>query len=163
MAFLDIFTTLAGGGATGFIGTIASSAVGTWKAGKKHNREMEILDKTNAQSLLEMNYEKERRGDEIELDRSKAELGSATKILLASYEAATKGIDWRGSKLLEWAELIRVTFRPNVGYLLIFLTALIYFTTSDSAIQLQITLSILSLTGTVIGWFFGSRELNKKS
>lgn len=172
---MSFLATLATSGATGFIGTIASSAIGVWRANQEHKQNVELMGIENEQSLREINLEADRRADQTELEISGKQLeldGQKLALqgqqieansaeLLGSYKHDSTELSWQGSKLLEVAEYIRRTFRPKVGYMLIIFCGFVYFT-GEIAIQLIITEMLVTLTGTVIGWFFASREVNKR-
>lgn len=159
---MDLLMELASGGLTGFIGTIGASLLGAWKAKQEHEQRLDIMKLEHLHTQDEINLEADRREDELEIERDTAAIKADGKALAASYKLAGTEMTWEGSKLLEIAEYIRRTFRPKITLLLLILTGIIY-ATGTNEIRVMVAQSIIVLTGTAIGWFFGSREVNKRA
>lgn len=142
----SILTGLAGGG-TGLLGSVVGRVFGVFEQREK-NKERKIENEHELR-LLEIQL-KEKAG-EREHEMALADMDASTKALVGSYDHDRSLV----KTTLRWV-------RPGLTVLLIFLTALIFYTIADDVTQSKIAEMITYYTGMSVGWWFADRSGNKE-
>ncbi len=156
-ALLSILT----GGATGLLGTGLSFVADYFQTRQRHAQEMDLrrLDLQIAQT--EAASAEKVAAIEAEAERDQAEWSA----LEASYKEAAKRWSRGDSRWIVFVDVVRGLTRPWLTNFFVFLTGAIYFTLAagDASLRGRIVETVLYLATTCVLWWFGSRQIAKRS
>jgi hypothetical protein len=106
--------------------------------------------------FLDMKARREERGHEVEMTRL-ASAARATVEEWTSFRASQEaGRGEAEAPTYKWAAAIRTLTRPLLTWALVGVSAYVY-ASAPAEVRAQIGQDLLMLTGTALGWWFGSR------
>ena len=173
MNWLDLFSSVASGGATGLLGGLCSAAMGVWKTKiqQKHDlavRKLEIDELRIEGVNADKKYAHETEIEEKKMERAalKGGLKADAAARIGSYNEAMARLSRGDSKMLHVADFIRAMIRPVIiFYLLGFQIVIIIFTDTSTLIGQAIIDAIVNtnlyLATVAILWYFGGRVVEK--
>lgn len=158
--------SLVGGGLLGLLGSVVSNVTAFFKTKHDHKNAVELKkldliaqDREHKFALEQLEAEAKYRKDQL-LIQSETDQSLAEQLaLMASYR--TDPAYTGDSRLLRIAEFIRRMTRPMLTFVLVFLTAGIYFS-GDGSIRDLVARSVVAMTATAMAWWFADRQIAKQ-
>ncbi|MCO6440295.1 MAG: hypothetical protein J5I81_04245 [Nitrococcus mobilis] len=149
---LDLLLNVLTGGGLGLLGSIVSKVLGLFEAAQK--RKDRAMAFAHELKLLEL--QSRERSVEREHELAIAQEATWAGIRTASYEHdesyGTNGF----TAWLRWV-------RPALTLLLIALTAVVFFSTTDFGVRAEIANAVVVMAMMALTWWFGDRQMNKLS
>jgi len=149
---MGILELLLGGGATGLLGTVVSQVLGIFT--RAEDRKEKALDYQHELRLQEMQLASLKEETERELLIAESSAQSSGYIAALQHDSSFGGTS-------QWVNDTRSIFRPLITLVLVLLTALIYFTTSQVHIETTITDAVIFSTIAAISFWFSDRSISK--
>lgn len=141
------------GGATGLLGMVVRAGIDWVQARQKHAQEIELrgLDIQLAQ------IEGQAAATVATIERESERDSQEWQALRASFRAAATRWSSGDSKWLVLVDVVRGLMRPALTLAFVALTSVIYFVSSDSALEARVVETVLYQTSACTLWWFGSR------
>ena len=149
---LDLLLNVLTGGGLGLLGSIVSKVLGLFEAAQK--RKDRVIDHAHELALLRL--QGEQRVVEREHELAIAQESTFGAVRAASYQHDESYGSNGASAWLRWV-------RPVLTLMLIALTAVVYFTTTDLGARGDISSAVTVMAMMALTWWFGDRQLNKMS
>lgn len=144
---LDLLMSVLTGGATGLLGSVISKVFNIFEA--RERRRDRLLEYEHERSLLQM--QAQLRQGEREHEMAIAQEASWGQVRSASYEHDES---YGSNHLLAWMRLVR----PVLTFLLIGLTAAIFFASGDGGTRAEIAGQVTFMMAMAMSWWFGDRS-----
>lgn len=155
---LDLLSSLLAGGATGVIGASLGSVVEFFKQKQKNEHELALMQAERENMALEI----QGRERVATIEAESAEAVEASKAFVASIAADRATYSDGRSALLVWVDVVRGMTRPVLTTLLVMLVCVMWFTTDNDQLRMQIVATVLYVTTAAVLWWFGSRVKQPK-
>ena len=157
---LDMLNSLLFGSVTGILGTVVSVGTDWLRTRQQHRNELEMR-----QFDLEIAREEAASAaHRIALETDAQVATAEARALEESYRQERSRLSIPGEKgAMVWVDVIRGMLRPGLTIMFVALTGIIYFTLQPAELDLKARIieTVLSLTVTVVIWWFGGRRLDK--
>jgi len=154
------------GGVVGLLGSVVSNVFSYFKNRQEHKQSIEIkkLDLVSNKNdhLYVMQQIKAEAGfklQQITVEADRELSISEYKALSDSYKADHTYTG--NSRLLLWAEFFKNITRPLLTFVLVLLTAGIYWK-SSGVIEDDIARAVIVMTATALSWWFADRQIAKQ-
>ena len=156
------------GGATGLIGTIATSVLGIYQKNKAETRQNAQQLAVMELSLKEAELEAKNRKEIAHIEADKAETEQEATLREASYlndratysTSSTHGIHGPHKGLI-WVDIMRGFVRPVMTYYALFICSIAYFLTTDPEMIKMFGEWMVYCSVTTFVWWFGERSTRK--
>ena len=151
-----ILEALLGGGATGLLGSTLGKGLALLEAHQEHKRSMErnAFDRETELQIARIEAESAARTGRFEMERELAVVAGDVQRASYAHDAALG----TGSR---WVENARILVRPILTLLIIltFIWVVLagLFGATDTLDVEALQQGLLSLTGLIVGWWFGDR------
>ena len=149
---LDLLLNVLTGGGLGLLGSIVSKVLGLFEAAQKRkDRQLEFQHELK---LLEL--QSKERSVEREFELSLAQEATFGAMRTASYQHDES---YGANSFTAWLRWVR----PALTLLLIVLTAVVFFSTTDFGVRAEIANAVVVMAMMALTWWFGDRQMNKQA
>jgi len=155
MDWTNILGNVASGGVLGLLGNAVTFGLSYFKNKQEHQQAMDKAESDRKTLQLQGELAAAQTAGDMALAR---ERGSADAFTASQgAEAALTGDTYK------WVNAVRALNRPALTWLCIFLTALVYFHTTEPDVLSYIATNVVVMTVAVVTWWFGQRQLDRSS
>jgi hypothetical protein len=153
MGFLEIIGGVLTGGATGLIGSLLSKGIGLFEAHQK--RKDRMLDYEHELKLLDRQVAASAAETENALAIANAETSANLREASYAHDSAT-------GRPHRWVVSTLRLVRPALTLFLLVTVFVVYMTTNDFKMKIEIISSVLFMASSAVTWWFGDRSMGKR-
>jgi hypothetical protein len=148
----DILGNVASGGVLGLLGTVTTFVMGYFQRRQEHaqtlERERLVMERLRVQGEVDA----ARTAGEVAVARESGAAAAFTESVRAERSLRADS---------RWVCDLRASVRPALTFVLILLTAIIWFSTDDVELRQYVATNVVVTAVAAVTWWFGQRQLDR--